>query len=40
MVDRVVSCRVKESCYVGSLTRRGLASVTGLAALKPQDVLV
>jgi hypothetical protein len=33
MVDRVVSRRVNESCYVGSLTRRGLALVRGIAAL-------
>jgi hypothetical protein len=32
MVDWVVSRRVNESCYVGSLTRRGLALVRGLVA--------
>ena len=30
MVDWVISCRVNESCYVGSLTRRGLALVEEL----------
>jgi hypothetical protein len=29
-VDWVVSRRVNESCYVGSLTRRGLALVRGV----------
>lgn len=43
MVDWVVSRRVNESCYVGSLTRRGLAlAVVGPSCLalplKPQAI--
>jgi len=33
MVDRVVLCRVDESCHVGSPTRGGLALVWGRALL-------
>jgi hypothetical protein len=40
MVDWVVSCRVDESCYVGSLTRGGWALVIDRVALplKPRAI--
>jgi hypothetical protein len=34
MVDWVVSCRVDESCYVGSLTRGGRALVIDRVAFE------